>query len=155
VAKQKMELRRTDSDDKDFHYLVEKLNKDLLDRYGELQVFYNKFNKIENIPTVVVAYLDGQPAGCGCFKKFDDASVEIKRMYVAENARGNGVGAAIVNELEKWAAELGNKAVVLEMGYKQPEAAKLYTKMGFTIIPNYGQYIGMEETSICMRKELI
>ena len=149
-----MTIKRTNSSDKDFHFLVEKLNKDLLDRYGELQVFYNQFNKIDNIPNVVIAYMDNEPAGCGCFKKFDDSSVEVKRMFVADEYRGKGIGAAILNELEKWAAELGNKTVVLEMGNKQPEAAVLYKKQGFAVIPNYGQYIGMEETSICMKKEL-
>lgn len=149
-----MKLKRTDSNDKDFHSLVEKLNKDLLDRYGDLQVFYNQFNKIDNIPNVVIAYADGKPVGCGCFKRFDENSVEVKRMFVDVDQRGKGVGAAILLELEKWAAELGNKAVVLEMGNQQPEAAMLYKKQGFTIIPNYGQYIGMEETSICMKKLL-
>lgn len=149
-----LKLRRTNSDDKDFHSLVERLNKDLLDRYGELQVFYNQFNKIDNIPNVVIAYADAAPAGCGCFKKFDAGSVEVKRMFVAEEHRGKGIGAAILNELEKWAKELGNDSVVLEMGNRQPEAAILYKKQGFAIIPNYGQYIGMEETSICMKKEL-
>jgi len=146
--------KRTDSNDKDFHSLVELLNKDLLDRYGELQVFYNQFNQIDNIPNVVIAYLDGEPAGCGCFKKFDDRSAEVKRMFVREEARGKGVGAAVLTELEKWAAELGYTAMVLEHGNKQPEASKLYQKQGYTVIPNYGQYIGMEETSICMRKPI-
>jgi putative acetyltransferase len=146
--------KRTNSEDKDFHLLVDRLNKDLLDRYGELQVFYNQFNKIENIPTVVVAYIDGKPVGCGCFKKFDDSSVEIKRMYAAAEQRGKGIGGTILNELEKWAAELGNDHTVLEMGNNQPEAARLYKGHGYTVIPNYGQYIGMEATSICMKKGL-
>ena len=149
-----MILKRTHNGEKDFQCLVEKLNKYLLQQYGELQVFYNQFNKIDNIPNVVIAYVDEKPAGCGCFKRFTESSVEVKRMFVVEEYRGNGIGAAILDELEKWAAELGNKTVVLEMGNKQPEAAVLYKKQGFTVIPNYGQYIGMEETSICMKKEL-
>ncbi len=147
-------IKRTDSNDKDFHSLVELLNKDLLDRYGELQVFYNQFNQIDNIPHVVIAYLDDVPVGCGCFKKFDDTSAEVKRMFVREEARGKGVGAAVLTELEKRAAEQGYTAMVLEHGNKQPEASKLYQKLGYTVIPNYGQYIGMEETSICMEKKL-
>ncbi|NOT51437.1 MAG: GNAT family N-acetyltransferase [Chitinophagaceae bacterium] len=147
-------IRRTDSKDRDFHFLVDKLNKDLLERYGELQVFYNQFNKIENIPSVVVAYIDSKPVGCGCFKRFNDSSVEIKRMYAAEEQRGKGIGGTILNELEKWAAELGNQYTVLEMGNNQPEAAHLYKSRGYRIIPNYGQYIGMEATSICMKKDL-
>lgn len=145
-------LKRTDSNDKDFHWLVEQLNKDLLDRYGELQVFYNQFNKIDNIPNVVIAYLNDEPVGCGCFKKFDEQAAEVKRMFAREDARGKGVGAAVLTELEKWATELGYTFMVLEHGNKQPEASKLYQRQGYAVIPNYGQYIGMEETSICRKK---
>jgi GNAT superfamily N-acetyltransferase len=147
-------LKRTNSDNKDFQFLVERLNEYLLQQYGNLQDFYSQFNKIDNIPNVVIAYWNNEPAGCGCFKKFDNRSVEVKRMFVKEDARGNGIGAAILSELEKWATELGNGSIVLEMGNRQPEAAILYKKQGYQVIPNYGQYIGMEETSICMKKEL-
>ncbi len=147
-------IKRTDSNDKDFHLLVKKLDKDLQDRYGALQTFYNRFNAIQNLPTVVVAYYDEQPVGCGCFKKFDDESVEIKRMYVSNEQRGKGIGTAILSELEKWAVELKVGSMVLETGNNQPEAVHLYGKLGYAVIPNYGQYISMEETSICMKKEL-
>lgn len=148
-------IKRTNSDDNDFHVLINRLNSYLLQQYGGLQDFYSQFNKVDNIPNVVIAYVDDNPVGCGCFKKFDESSVEIKRMFVADEQRGKGIGAAILQELEKWAAELGNKEAVLEMGNRQPAASVLYQKQGFTIIPNYGQYIGMEETSICMKKELV
>jgi putative acetyltransferase len=146
-------IKRTNSDDKEFHLLVEKLNKDLEDRYGVLQEFYSRFNSIKNLPTVIIAYCDDEAVGCGCFKKFDDESVEVKRMYVLEEQRGKGTGAAILRELEKWAAELKVSSIVLETGNNQPEAIHLYEKMGYKVIPNYGQYSGME-TSICMKKEL-
>lgn len=145
-------IKRTDSSDKDFHKLVERLDKDLLERYNELQLFYRQFNKIENISTVLVAYEEGLPVGCGCFKPFDEESVEVKRMYVSDEHRGKGIGAAILSELEKWAAELNYKYIVLETGNKQPEAITLYKKSGYLIIPNYGQYARKEDTSICMRK---
>lgn len=147
-------LKRTDSSDRDFHLLVAELDKDLLGRYDELQLFYRQFNKIENNPTVVVAYADGEPAGCGCIKPFNEDSVEVKRMYVSNEHRSKGIGAAILNELEKWATELQYKYTVLETGDKQPEAVHLYKKAGYTVIPNYGQYAGVA-TSICMKKELL
>ena len=146
-------LKRTNSDDKDFNDLASLLDNDLLDRYGALQDYYSRFNSIQNLPTVVVAYYNGQPVGCGCFKKFDDDSVEVKRMYVSNEQRGKGIGAAILTELEKWAAELNINFIVLETGNNQPEAIHFYKKMEYIIIPNYGQYSGME-TSICMKKEL-
>jgi putative acetyltransferase len=148
-----LKLRRTNSEDNHFHELVELLDKDLQDRYGTLQDFYSRFNSIQNLPTVVVAYYNEQPVGCGCFKQFDEGSVEIKRMYVSNEHRGKGIGAVILAELEKWAAELKVGSMVLETGNNQPEAVHLYGKMGYIVIPNYGQYSGME-TSICMKKEL-
>ncbi len=147
-------IRRTNSDDKDFLSLVERLNKYLLGQYGALQEFYSQFNKIDNIPHVVIAYTDGAPAGCGCVKKFSETAVEVKRMFVADEFRGKGIGTAVLHELEKWAAELGNREIVLEMGNRQPEAAFLYRKLGFRVIPNFEPYTGMEETSICMKKIL-
>jgi GNAT superfamily N-acetyltransferase len=146
-------IKRTNSGDKDFHELVRLLDKDLLDRYGALQDYYSRFNSISNLPTVVLAYDNGQPVGCGCFKRFDETSVEVKRMYVINEQRGKGIGNAILHELEKWAAELKVGTIVLETGNNQPEAIHLYGKMGYAVIPNYGQYSGME-TSICMKKEL-
>ena len=146
-------LLRTNSEHKDFHALVRLLDKDLLDRYGDLQNYYSRFNAIQNLPTEVIAYEDEQPVGCGCFKQFDETSVEVKRMYVTNNQRGKGIGTAILHELEKWAAELNVGNIVLETGNNQPEAVHLYGKMGYAVIPNYGQYSGME-TSICMQKEV-
>lgn len=73
-------------------------------------------------------------------------------MFAREDARGRGVSRAVLTELEKWAAELGYTAMVLEHGNKQPEALKLYQRQGYTVIPNYGQYIGMEETSFWIQK---
>lgn len=149
-----LHLKRTNSSDKDFHKLIEKLDSYLFEQYGKLQEFYGQYNSVENIPTVVIAYIENEPAGCGCFKQFDESSVEVKRMFVANEHRGKGIGAAILTELENWAAELEHTATVLELGNNQPEAIRLYKKQGYSVIPNYGQYVGMEATSICLKKEL-
>jgi putative acetyltransferase len=145
--------RRTSSNDSVFHQLVSALDKDLADRYGTLQQFYDQYNKIENLATVVIAFVNDKPAGCACFKYFEDGAVELKRMYVAPLYRGHGIGATLLAELEKWAAELGYRSLVLELGNQQPEAFQLYQKQGFRVIPNYGQYTGMD-TSICMKKQI-
>jgi len=74
-------------------------------------------------------------------------------MYVYPKSRGKGIATAILNELEKWAFELPFKKCVLETGKRQQEAIELYKKNGYKIIPNYGQYVGIEN-SICFEKEL-
>ena len=146
-------ITRTDSENEDFQALVRLLDEDLAIRDGADHSFYAQFNKIDTIKNVVVAFQNEFPVGCGAFKKFDDETVEIKRMFVRPEFRGKGIAGVILTELENWATELGFKFAVLETGKKQPEAIRLYEKSGYALIPNYGQYEGMEN-SVCLKKSL-
>lgn len=146
-------LKRTDADHIDFRTLVKALDQELTVIYGEKQSFYNPFNTLNQIKNVVIAFSNGMPMGCGAMKKFDDNSMEIKRMYILPAHRNKGVAHLILNELEDWAKELNYKECVLETGNKQPDAIRLYQKAGYEIIPNYGQYKD-ETESICMKKVL-
>lgn len=148
-----MIFKRTDSSDPDFVSLVKLLNKDLAIRDGDEHAFYAQFNKIDSIKNVIVCYENNTPIGCGAFKPFEEGSVEVKRMYVQPEVRGKGIGQQILFALEKWAAELGHDTCVLETGKKQPEAIALYQKSGYQLTPNYGQYIG-KENSVCMKKAI-
>ena len=144
---------RTDSQDEQFVALVRLLDADLRIRDGAEHDFYATFNKIDSIAHVVVAYVDDTAVGCGAIKKFDDGTIEIKRMYVRPEQRGKGIAGEVLRELESWAVELGFGEAVLETGKKQPEAIRLYEKSGYNLIPNYGQYQGVDN-SVCMKKSL-
>jgi putative acetyltransferase len=133
--------------------LVRMLDADLNERNGVLQAQYNQYNSLVSIDAAVIASLDGKPIGCGCFKRFDNDAVEIKRMFVRLENRGSGAASRILSELESWARELGYRRAVLETGLKQVEAIRFYTKSGYSRIENYGQYAEMT-TSICMAKDL-
>lgn len=150
-----IELLRTTSSHPDFQNLVSQLDKELWERYPVLQAEYAPDNRVENISTVIIAYYKNKkhPIGCGCFKVFDETTVEIKRMFVDPAHREQGIAIAILSELEEWALELSFTRAILETGTNQPEAIHLYKKMGYTPIENYGPYIG-RDTSICMAKEL-
>lgn len=149
-----MNLKRTTTHDADYRSLVELLDKDLWRRYPETQQFFSTFNKMKLDAKVVIAYEDSQPVGCGCFRMTDDQGVvEIKRMYVKDEARGKGIAKLILQELELWAKEEGNHLAILETGTNQPEAIGLYKKVGYLQIENYGPYIGIE-ASVCMSKDL-
>lgn len=148
-----MQIRRTDSTDPDFIGLVRHLDADLAVRDGSEHSYYAQFNKIDMLRNVVVAELDGRAVGCGAIKEFEPGVMEVKRMYTEPAARGKGVATAVLNDLEKWAAELGCVACVLETGWRQPEAVALYRKCGYEQTENYGQYIGMEN-SVCFRKTI-
>ena len=144
---------RTNSDNADFRSLVVLLDQDLAIRDGEDHAFYDQFNKIVNIQHVVVCYDDTKPIACGAFKAYDADTVEIKRMFVVPELRGHGLGGKVLKELELWALEEGFAACVLETGKKQPEAIALYTRSGYNITPNYGQYENVAN-SVCMKKEI-
>ena len=148
-----VKLIRTTSDNPDFRMLINALDEDLYQRNGEAQLKYRQYNQVDLINHVIVIHAEGKPVGCGCFKPFDDKTVEMKRMFVLPEMRGKQLAAQMLQELEKWAVEEGNSAAVLETGHKQVEAVRLYNVAGYTLTKNYGQYIGMEE-SICYRKEL-
>ena len=148
-----MQLIRTGSTNKDFIELVKLLDADLAKRDGDEHSFYHQFNKIDKIKHAVVLYEDDKPVSCGAIKESMPGSMEVKRMYTMPVARGKGFAAKVLAELEQWAAELGYTKCVLETGKKQPEAIALYKKNGYKIIPNYGQYIGVEN-SVCFEKSL-
>lgn len=147
-------LLRTNSENVDFRSLVALLDADLRIRDGAEHGFYAQFNKIDKIRCVIVAYEDEKAVGCGAFKEYAPGVAEIKRMFVLENARGRGIAKKILSELETWAKELNFAQCILETGLKQPEAIRLYQTGGYRIIPNYGQYAGVEN-SVCMQKSII
>jgi GNAT superfamily N-acetyltransferase len=142
---------RTNSKNKDFINLVKELDVYLKITDEDEHDFYNQFNSIDVLKEVVVTYVSENAVGCGAIKKFDNSTVEVKRMFVSLDNRGTGVAQKILQELETCAKELGYKKCILETGVRQVEAVKFYKKCGYKIIPNYGQYQGMEN-SICFEK---
>ncbi|MET0728037.1 MAG: GNAT family N-acetyltransferase [Acidimicrobiales bacterium] len=105
--------------------------------------------------TFLVAWLDGDPAGCGAVKPLDVAAGigEVKRMYTTPSARRKGVSRAVLSALEQRAAELGYKSLQLETGTAQPEALALYEAQGWHRIVPYGRYKD-EPDSVCFAKDL-
>jgi DNA-binding MarR family transcriptional regulator/N-acetylglutamate synthase-like GNAT family acetyltransferase len=80
----------------------------------------------------LLASLQGSPIGCGALKFHDDnACPDIKRMWVAESARGLGVGRRLLSELEAYAASHGARCVRLETNRALTEAISLYRSAGY------------------------
>lgn len=149
-----LEILKTDEKNKDFIKLINLLDADLNERYGELQKQYEVHNKVDYIKEVVIIYKDRAPIGCGAFKEYDTDTVEMKRIFIVKENRGQGLSKLIIKELEKEAVKGGYKYAVLETGIKQIEAINLYKKSGYSVIQNYGQYIG-NVNSLCMKKALL
>jgi ribosomal protein S18 acetylase RimI-like enzyme len=79
----------------------------------------------------LVATLRAEPIGCGALKFHGDDPAELKRMWVAESARGLGIGRRLLTELESRAAAEGVRLVRLETNKTLTEAISLYRSAGY------------------------
>ncbi|NNK88118.1 MAG: GNAT family N-acetyltransferase [Flavobacteriaceae bacterium] len=149
-----VKLLRTDANHEGFIGLVRLLDRELAERDGDDHAFYAQFNGIEAIDHVVLALEDDEAVSCGGMKVFNSMALEIKRMYTSRDKRKRGLAALVLKGLEEWASELGYEFCVLETGKRQPEAIALYKKWGYEVIPNFGQYKGIEN-SVCFKKSLL
>ncbi|MGQ0833109.1 MAG: GNAT family N-acetyltransferase [Microthrixaceae bacterium] len=146
--------------------LVAALNAEVVDRYaapGAIAAQDDESYHAEVTPELVsrplgvfvVAYLAGDPAGCGALKPFDGLPgvAEVKRMYTVPAARRRGVSGAVLARLETIAWDLGYLRMQLETGTAQPEAIALYERRGWHRIEAYGPYCD-SPMSVCFAKDI-
>lgn len=148
-----LSILRTNSQNPHFISLVKELDALLTIMDGDKHEYYDQFNKIVGIPYVLIAYEDDKPVACGAMKRYNENTVEIKRMFTQPEARGKGLGKTMVRELENWAKELGFETLLLETGISFKAAIRLYQNYGFVQIPNYDQYVGVKD-SLCFQKRI-
>ncbi len=150
-----MRFEYTDGYNKDFIALCHELDKFLNELVGgeENRAKYIPYNKLDDIHDVVIAYDNDIPVGSASFKKYDEENAEVKRVFVKKEYRGQGISNELMKMLERRAREKGFKYFILESGEPLVAAMALYRKIGYKVIPNYGQYVGMKE-SVCMKKRL-
>ena len=86
---------------------------------------------------LVVAYLRGDPIGCGAVKHQPAEVSDIKRMWVAESARGLGLGRRLLEHLERLASEHGSREAHLETSDVLAEAIALYRSSGYVQVPPF------------------
>jgi len=93
--------------------------------------------------------------GVGALKRLGPEHVELKSMHVAEEARGRGIGRAILDHLLALARERGYRRVSLETGSMEAfaPARSLYASAGFTPCPPFGDY-WVTPNSTCMTLSL-
>jgi putative acetyltransferase len=90
--------------------------------------------------TFLTVAVDGRLAGCGAFVNREGDYAEIKRMFVAPEFRGLGLGRRILDELETLIRAAGLAVARLETGVSQPEALGLYEKAGYVRRGPFGDY---------------
>lgn len=133
--------------------LTNELHADLDIRYGQGRI--EEFTEENSLMIYFLTVYDenNYSAACGALKHYNDDTVEIKRMFVRKEFRGKGLSKLILKELEKHAKKLKYKKIILETGYKQPEAVNLYKKFGYTEIECYAHH-SSDPDSVCFEKNI-
>src|SRR5688572_11956275 len=152
-----VEIRRSTLASPDAARLIAALNAELKATFPEPGATHFSLTGAEvgtGAGAFVVAYLDEVAVGCGAVRRLDEATAELKRMYVDSSVRGRGIGRALVEALEREARVLGITRIVLETGTRLAPAIRLYEAMGYKRIPLFGEYLSSPETSLCFGKPL-
>jgi GNAT superfamily N-acetyltransferase len=114
---------------------------------AHLEPFYPRASRhgmsVERLLAEGVAFfvlrVHGTPAGCGGVKLFDDYG-ELKRMYVREQFRGQGLARLMLDHLADYTRAQGITTLRLETGIHQQAAVRLYEGAGFERIGPFGPY---------------
>ena len=85
----------------------------------------------------VVAARDDAVLGCAAVQFLDDDRGEIKRMWVAPDARARGVATRLLSYLEELVRASGRETVLLDTNGTLTEAVALYTKNGYRPTERY------------------
>ena len=131
--------------------LGERLSRECIGEENRAE--YIPYNSLDDIHDVIIIYDNSAPIACAAFKKYDKECAEVKRVFIKEKYRGKGISKKLMKQLEAKAKEKGYKYLILESGEPLVSAMALYRKIGYEVIPNYGQYKNMPD-SICMKKEI-
>ncbi len=150
-----MRFEYTDGCNQDFIELCHELDDFLNELVGgeENRAEYVPYNTLDDIHDVIVAFDGNIPVGSASFKKYDDECAEVKRVFIRKEYRGCGIAKILMQLLERAAKDKGFGYLILESGEPLVSAMALYRKIGYEVIPNFGQYKDMPD-SICMKKKL-
>ncbi|MEM7504708.1 MAG: GNAT family N-acetyltransferase [Pseudomonadota bacterium] len=111
---------------------------------------------VSNEAALFAGYIEGRIAACGGVRvhKHDVRYGEIKRVFVDEQHRGKRLAVAMMDHLERYLVENDITVARLEAGPKQPEALKLYRRLGYQMRGPFGSY-APDPLSVFMEKRLI
>ncbi|TWV99341.1 GNAT family N-acetyltransferase [Chitinophaga pinensis] len=94
-------------------------------------------NYVAPAGALFIALVDGHPAGCVGVRLFENATCEMKRLFVRDAFKGHGVGRALAIKAIEAGKKLGYKRMLLDTLAHMRPAIELYTSLGFQPIAAY------------------
>jgi GNAT superfamily N-acetyltransferase len=147
-----IEIRVEPADSPIARQLIAALDADLFARYHVA----DDHNALDPAATTFLVAFHGDSAvGSAAFRAYEPGSTtaELKRMYVAPEARGQRIGVLLIDSAVARAQAAGFTRMILETGVRQPEAIRRYETSGFTRITNFAPYDN-DPTSVCFGRDL-
>ena len=124
------------------------------EKYGAEYDRFMPMNAPETLDEYFVVKDGDEIAGCGALRFITKKTAELKRVFVAEGFREQGIARSIVKACEDEAKRRGFTEIVLETDCGQRAARRLYDSLGYVRIPNFGEFEN-EDKSVCMKKTLV
>lgn len=130
------EFRRVTIDDPLVEPLLRELTHEYVSRYGpeahQEMTRYPRDAFAEPHGVLLLLLEDGEPVAGGGYKRYDERTAELKRMWTHSAHRRRGLARRVLAELERTAAAAGYARIYLTTGPRQPEAKGLYLASGYT-----------------------
>lgn len=140
-------IRPVALDEPELQALIEKLDHYQIGLYGPEHCHLDSIATLKQSNAYMLgAYEHEVLVGMGAIKLFKDYA-EIKRMYIEDVCRSQGLAKQILQQLESHAHAHGIKTICLETGYLQVAALTFYKKQGYTEIPCFGSY---QPSQVCV-----
>lgn len=132
-----VEVRRVAIDDPLAEPLVRELTEEYVTRYGpDAHQEMTRYPADSWTPPhggeLLLLLEDGEPVAGGAYKRYDEHTAEVKRMWTHSAHRRRGLATRVLAELERSAAAVGYRRIYLTTGPRQPEAKGLYLVNGYT-----------------------
>ncbi|WP_327680631.1 GNAT family N-acetyltransferase [Kitasatospora sp. NBC_00458] len=131
-----VEVRRVTVDDPLVEPLLRELTEEYVNRYGP-----SAHSEMTRFPpdswtephgVLLLLLENGEPVAGGAYKRYDERTAEVKRMWTHSAHRRRGLARRVLTELEQAAAAVGYRRIYLTTGPLQPEAKGLYLATGYT-----------------------
>ena len=151
-----MKIARLDPYSKEAQHLLCLSDQYLSALYPSESLHLANAAELSSDSTLFLGVHDGENiVGCGAVKVMGDDGQygEIKRVFVLEAYRGQGLSKQLIIALEDWLIERSVRVIRLETGIHQPEALGLYFRLGYKRREPYGAYTA-DPLSVFMEKSL-
>ncbi|MGG5173235.1 GNAT family N-acetyltransferase [Pseudarthrobacter sp. J1738] len=121
--------------------LLEELAVEYTNRYGDKFGPQGALEELNRYPAeefaaphgaLVIIQEAGESIAGGAFRRYDETTAELKRIWTSSAHRRRGLGRLVLAELERLAVESGYSNIYLTTGPRQPEAKNLYLATGYT-----------------------